>query len=214
MNIGLLGGTFNPVHNAHLRIAEAARLACQLDKVIFIPAADPPHKVLAGDVSFAHRAAMVRLAVAGHPGFEVSLLEGERGGKSYSYDTLKAFLQWHPAPALHFIIGADSFLEIGTWHRYRELFGMCNMIVVERPGCIVADPFAALPDEARCHFVQVNCNIRHESGTVVTFISGVPLDVSSTEIRQKAAAGADITAFVPPDVAAYISQQRIYHQCP
>lgn len=215
MRIGLLGGSFNPVHNAHLRIAGEAQAACLLDRVIFIPAADPPHKPVAGDVSFERRATMVSIAIAGRADFEMSTVEAERGGKSYSIDTIRVFRERFPGDELFFIIGGDSFLEIGTWYRYAEIFSSCNLIVVERPGCLIASPLETLPDAVRGEF-RVNSetgSLTHQSGATTSFITGSPLEISSTEIRRLAAAGADITRYVPPDVAAYISQQRIYHQC-
>ena len=216
MRTGLLGGSFNPIHNAHLRIAGEARDACLLDKVVFIPAADPPHKPLAGNVSFEHRAAMVALAIAGQPGFELSAIEAERSGKSYSIDTIRAFRERNPDDELYFIIGGDSFLDIGTWYRYDEIFRSCSLIVVERPGCKIVSPLETLPDGVKELFLYnpaTGC-LTHESGTTVTFVTGSPQELSSTEIRRLAAADADITRYVPSDVAAYISQQRIYHQCP
>ena len=116
MKLGLLGGTFNPIHLAHLRIAEEAREAAGLDQVLFIPAADPPHKPLAGDVSFELRAAMVQWAIAANPAFGFSDIEARRGGKSYTVDTLTALRTARPGDELHFIIGSDSFLELGLWH--------------------------------------------------------------------------------------------------
>lgn len=216
MRTGLLGGSFNPVHNAHLRIAGEARDACRLDRVVFIPAADPPHKPLAGNVSFEHRAAMVALAIAGQPGFELSAIEAERSGKSYSIDTIRAFRERHPDDELFFIIGGDSFLDIGTWYRYDEIFRSCHLIVVERPGCQIVNPLEALPDGVKQLFRQDRAagRLMHESGMSVSFVTGSPLELSSTEIRRLAAADADLTRYVPSDVAAYISQQRIYHQCP
>ncbi|MFZ2949574.1 MAG: nicotinate-nucleotide adenylyltransferase [Desulfuromonadaceae bacterium] len=216
MRIGLLGGSFNPVHNAHLRIAEEAQRACGLDKVIFIPAADPPHKPVAGGVSFAARSTMVGIAIAGRASFEMSTIEAERGGKSYSIDTIWAFRERFPDDDLFFIIGGDSFLEIGTWHRYDEIFRSCNLIVVERPGCPIADPLAALPEAVRAEFTiqSETGRLTHRSGTALFFITGSPLELSSTEIRRLAAGGADLARYVPHDVAAYISHQRIYHQCP
>jgi nicotinate-nucleotide adenylyltransferase len=215
MRIGLLGGSFNPIHNAHLRIAGEAQEACGLDRIIFIPAADPPHKPLAGDVSFEDRSHMVSMAIAGRPGFEMSAVEAERGGKSYSIDTIMTLRKRFPEDELFFIIGGDSFLEIGTWHRYGEIFSACNLVVVERPGCPVVNPLASLPAAVRGSFSldRETGRLMHESGTTIFFITGSPLDLSSTEIRRLAATGADITRHVPPDVAAYISQQRIYHQC-
>lgn len=210
-----MGGSFNPVHNAHLRIAGEAQAACQLDRVIFIPAADPPHKPLAGNVSFEHRSRMVSMAIAGRPDFEMSTVEAERGGKSYSVDTIRTFRELFPGDDLFFIIGGDSFLELGSWHRYAEIFPLCNLIVVERPGCPVINPLDSLPEAVRGGFTMdgETGRLTHCSGTALFFITGLPLEISSTEIRRLAAAGADLTRYVPHDVAAYISQQRIYHQC-
>jgi nicotinate-nucleotide adenylyltransferase len=215
MRIGLMGGSFNPVHNAHLRIAGEAQVACLLDRVIFIPAADPPHKPLAGNVSFDHRSTMVSMAIAGRTGFEMSTVEAEREGKSYSVDTIRTFRAMYPGHDLFFIIGGDSFLELGSWHRYAEIFPLCNLIVVERPGCPVVSPLDALPEAVRGEFTigSETGRLTHHSGTELYFITGSPLEISSTEIRRLAAAGADLTRYVPHDVAAYISQQRIYHQC-
>lgn len=215
MRIGLLGGSFNPIHNAHLRIAGEAKNTCLLDRVIFIPAADPPHKLLAGAVSFERRSKMVSMAIAGRPAFEMSTIEAERDGKSYSIDTIRTFRERFPGDDLFFIIGGDSFLELGSWHRYAGIFSLCNLIVVERPGCPVINPVDALPEAVRGVFSleRETGSLTHHSGNSIIFIKGSPLELSSTEIRRLAASGADITRYVPPDVAAYISQQRIYHQC-
>lgn len=216
MKIGLMGGTFNPIHTAHLRLAEEARVACHLDRVIFIPAADPPHKQLAGDVPFIQRYRMVSLAIADNPFFELSPLEGERGGKSYSIDTIQAFQGKNPNDELFFIIGGDSFLEIGLWHRYAEIFRSCSLVVVERPGCTISDPLNTLPVVIRGEFRYdaETRRLEHDSGHSVRFIPGYPQDISSTEIRRLSAAGKSIDHLVPPAVAAYISQQRIYSECP
>ncbi len=215
MRIGLLGGSFNPLHNAHLRIAAEAQTACLLDKVIFIPAADPPHKLLAGGISFEQRSTMVKMAIAGRPDYEMSTVEAEREGKSFSIDTIRIFREWFPGDNLFFIIGGDSFLEIGTWHRYAEIFSLCNLIVVDRPGCPIINPIDAVPDAVRREFAfdRESACLKHLSGTTVCFITGSPQELSSTEIRRLATAGSDISRFVPPDVAAYISQQRIYYTC-
>ena len=216
MNIGLMGGTFNPVHCGHLRIAEEARELCRLDRVLFIPAADPPHKPLAGEVSFARRCEMVRLAIAGNPAFELSDVEGQRGGKSYSIDTIGFFRTQRAGDDLFFIIGSDSFFEIGLWHRYAEIFRLCSLIVVERPGRPVTDPLEALPVAIRGEFRYTDSplKLQHASGRFVCILKGRPLDISSTVIRSLAAAGNPITSLVPAAVEAYIKDQRIYTECP
>lgn len=216
MRIGLMGGTFNPIHLAHLRIAEEARDRCALDRVVFIPAADPPHKPLAGEVPFERRFQMVRLAIAGNPDFQLSDIEGQRAGKSYSIDTIGRFRAEHPGDRLFFIIGSDSFLEIGLWHRYDDIFRTCSLIVIERPGCPVTDPVAALPDAVRDDFSYDGASreLRHQSGEQVHFLSGCLLDISSSTIRGLTAAGRSITYLVPPAVETYIKEQRIYTTCP
>jgi nicotinate-nucleotide adenylyltransferase len=216
MRIGLMGGTFNPIHLAHLRIAEEAREMCSLDRVVFIPAADPPHKPLAGEVPFLQRCRMVSLAIIGNPGFEISEIEGQRAGKSYSIDTINHFRAEYPDAGLFFIIGSDSFLEIGLWYRYAEIFRTCSLIVIERPGCPVMDPPAALPDAIRAEFSYnvASRELTHQSGERVQFLSGSLLDISSSTIRHLVAAGRSITYLVPPAVEAYIKEQRMYTTCP
>lgn len=215
MRTGLLGGSFNPIHNAHLCIAAEARDSLGLDRIIFIPAADPPHKLLAGDVSFERRSYMVGMAIGGIHGFDMSLVEAEREGKSYSIDTIKIFRELSPNDDLFFIVGGDSFREIGTWHRYDEIFSSCSMVVVERPGFDAPNPLDVLPEKIRGKFTfdVASGALAHQSGTQVFFITGRPQELSSSEIRRLAATGADIRRYVPPEVAAYISQQRIYYQC-
>jgi len=215
MKIGLMGGTFNPIHCAHLRIAEEARDLCRLDRVLFIPAADPPHKPLAGEVPFATRCEMVSLAIAGNPAFELSAIEGQREGKSYSIDTIRGYRSERPGDQFFFIIGSDSFFEIGLWHRYTEIFRLCSLIVVERPGRPVRDPLQALPVAIRGEFSYTDAphSLQHSSGQVVHILKGHPLDISSTGIRDRLAAGRHITGLVPPAVEAYIKSQRIYTEC-
>ena len=215
MKIGLMGGSFNPIHNAHLRIAEESRIACCLDRVFFIPAADPPHKALAGDVSFAVRCRMVGLAILPYAAFELSTIEGERVGKSYSIDTIQAFRKRFPGDELFFVIGGDSFKEIGLWHHFATIFRTCSLIVVERPGHEIPNPLGALPEAIKIEFRHdgESRSLIHQSGHVVHFVQGTPQYISSTEIRRLVTIGNSITHLVPPDVAAYISQQRIYTEC-
>ena len=149
------------------------------------------------------------------PVFQLSEIEGQRAGKSYSIDTIACFSTDHPADELFFIIGSDSFLEIGLWHRYAEIFRLCSLIVVERPGRPVCDPLGALPVAIRGEFGYTRSPVclQHLSGNCVHVLQGRPLDISSTEVRQQVAAGRSITSLVPPAVAAYIKNQRIYTEC-
>lgn len=212
MKTGILGGTFNPIHLAHLRIAEEVREACALDEVLFIPAAIPPHKAQQGAAPFAHRLAMVREAIADNPAFRVSDLEAQRSGKSFSVDTLEILRQADPAGERYFIVGLDSFRDIATWKEYPRLFKLAHMVVTARPGVELPDPLAALPVAVQrdfCYDDQLK-KLRHRSGNVVIFLEETRLDISSTLIRRKVAAGASIRYLVPPTVADYIARHGLY----
>ncbi|SNB47856.1 nicotinate-nucleotide adenylyltransferase [Geobacter sp. DSM 9736] len=212
MKIGIIGGTFNPVHNAHLRIAEEVRDWFGLDRVIFIPAAVPPHKPIYGDLPFIHRYEMVRLAIAANPHFTVSDMEQQRGGTSYSIDTLRALRRAYQNDSLYFVIGSDSFLEIGSWREYQGIFGCCNIIVVERPGAAVTDPHKALPVAVAGEFsyLEAERQLSHCSGNSVYFRTGAPLDISSSAIRELASRGRSIRYLVPDAVEHYIKEKRLY----
>jgi nicotinate-nucleotide adenylyltransferase len=212
MRIGILGGTFNPIHNAHLRIAEESRDLFNLDRVIFIPAWTPPHKPTVGELSFADRLEMVRLAVADNAAFVVSDMEGERGGRSYSVDTLRELGARHPEDELFFIIGADSFHDIANWHRYEEIFRLANVICVQRPGSTIDSLAKALPVALTCEFCYdsaARC-LNHNSGHAVHALDGVLLDISSSHIRELAAAGRSIRYLLPESVEHYIKEKRLY----
>jgi nicotinate-nucleotide adenylyltransferase len=212
MKIGILGGTFNPIHLAHLRIAAEVRDRLSLDQIIFIPAATPPHKELDGDIDYADRRAMVTLAIAGEPAYAVSDIEERRGGRSYSVLTLAELQTLHPADELFFIIGSDSFLEIATWYRATELFTLSNIVVVERPRAKLIDLLAALPVAMRSDFCydSVAMCLTHRSGFSVYYLPGTPLAISSSEIRRLVRTGQSIRHLVPDAVARYISDKRIY----
>jgi nicotinate-nucleotide adenylyltransferase len=212
VKIGILGGTFNPIHNAHLRIAEEVRERCDLARIVFVPAATPPHKPLAGDLPFAVRCDMVQRAIAGAPCFEMSDIEGRRGGTSYSIDTLRALRSTHPDDEFFFIIGSDSFLEFGTWHEYAAIFSLCNIVVVERPGGVVAALDKVLPTTVAGQFQYFGAERRlaHYSGYSVYYLEGVPLAISSSAIREMARLGRSIRYLVPDAVVHYIKEQRLY----
>jgi len=212
MKIGIIGGTFNPVHNAHLRIAEEVGEMFFLDRVVFIPSASPPHKPLAGELAFRQRFRMVELAIRDNPRFAVSDLEGQRGGKSYSVDTLRVLRAEHPDDEFFFIIGSDSFLEIGQWREYREIFSLCNIVAVERPGSRIPDPSAVLPVAIAGEFCYHGPEKRlaHRSGYSVYCCSGVPLAISSSSIRKLVRLDRSIRYLVPEAVAHFIKEHRLY----
>lgn len=212
MKIGILGGTFNPIHIAHLRIAEEVRDRFDLAQVVFVPAAAPPHKLLVDDLPFASRYEMVRLSIAGNPGFDLSDIEGRRAGKSYSIDTLRALRSERPDDEFFFIIGSDSFIDFGSWHEYAAIFSLCNIVVAERPGAIVTAPDNALPDAISHEFCYYAAEKRlaHRSGYSVYYLEGVPLAISSSAIRELARLGRSVRYLVPESVEHYIKEQRLY----
>jgi len=200
-SMGIMGGTFDPVHYGHLVIAECARHEFKLNKVVFVPCGSPPHKkdhVITGAM---HRYRMVELAVAGNPHFETSRVEIDRAGPSYAIDTLKIFQNMYgPETELYFITGADAIVEILTWKRVDEVMGLCSFIAATRPGY-------SLP--------QLNKAI----GTLPPdfqkkiFAFEIPgIAVSSTEIRQRVQAGQPIKYLLPEAVEQYIFEQETYFQ--
>lgn len=212
MKVGILGGTFNPVHIAHLRIAEEVRDRFDLAEVVFVPAAAPPHKPLAGDLPFASRYEMVRRAIADNPSFSLSDIEERRGGKSYSIDTLRAFRGERSNDEFFFIIGSDSFLEFGSWRDYGGFFEYCNIVVVERPCAVVAALDEALPIAIAPEFCYYGAEKRlaHRSGYSIYYLEGALLDISSSAIRELARLGRSIRYLVPETVAHYIKEQGLY----
>jgi len=211
MRTGILGGTFNPIHLGHLAIAKEARRVCRLDRVIFLPAADPPHKPVAGEVSFEHRLAMVQAAIDGTRGFSVSDLETQRSGKSYSVETLKILHRIYPDDEFYFIVGLDSFRDLATWKAYEKLFFLTNLVVASRPG-IEADLDQLLPIAIRRQFCYSaeSKNLRHCSGNTVIILEETRLDISSSEIRRRLAAKRPVHDLVPAPVVDYIDRHKLY----
>ena len=194
--VGLLGGTFNPVHAGHLSIAREALVLFDLDAVWFIPCAVPPHKPVGNLAANEDRLAMLQLAIAGEPRFAALSLEFERPGKSYTVDTLRALQALHPGTGFVFIIGADTLPELHTWHKPLELLSLVRIVTLARPGC--------LPDPAALHLPppwpeRLLADIR----------TGTPLEVSSRDIRAKIAAGQPVT-LVPAAVIRYIQEHNLY----
>lgn len=216
MKTGILGGTFNPIHLAHLRIAEEVYQTLELDRVLFIPAAEPPHKDVAGEISFSHRLAMVEAAIKDHPDFHASDLELQRSGKSFSVDTLEILRQEDPQGELYFIIGLDSYRDIALWKDFPRIFSLCHLVVTTRPGVVIKDSLGPLPVAMHNDFCydEEAKKVRHKSGNYLIFLEETRLDISSTQIRDLKRKGQPIAHLVPAAVAAYIEEKGLYKENP
>ncbi|MCP3677721.1 MAG: nicotinate-nucleotide adenylyltransferase [Deltaproteobacteria bacterium] len=212
MTIAIMGGTFNPVHYGHLRVAEEVRGLLNVDKVIFIPAFNPPHKDDDSFISSEHRIKMVSLAIEDNPAFEVSDREIRRGGASYSVETLRELADDEGEGDIHFIVGADSFNEITTWHKFEELFMMANIIVVPRPGYRVKRVEEALPVAEACKFWYDEARdlYLNDSGRFVKFMETTPIGISASGIRELVKRGDSVRYLIPPAVEGYIERERLY----
>ena len=191
MRIGLFGGSFNPPHLAHLVIAETVRQQSALDKVLWMPAAMPPHKSGEALAPVASRLAMTQLATKSHPDFTVSDLEMRRSGKSYTADTLKILGKQYPNVDFHLIIGGDLLSGFHNWHRYQEILKTVSLIVYARPGMELSD----VATDVLPH---------------VTFVKTPLLDISSSDIRRRWKNGDSIRYLVTDSVAHYIKEQGLY----
>jgi len=213
LRVGIFGGTFDPVHNAHLAIAEAVRQAMALSGLLFVPAFLPPHKPTYAISAFEHRAAMLALAVAGHPAFAVSRLEAEREGPSFSIDTLKALRALlGPEAELFFIIGMDAFAEIHTWKAYRQLLDHASFVVIGRPDhCQQSCGQTVQADFPGYLFNKALGCWQGEVGQGAIYpLAMVPMEISSTRIREAVRQGRPISHLVPTAVADYIAVHRLY----
>lgn len=211
MKIGILGGTFNPIHYGHLHIAEEVMAACALDEVWFVPTCQPPHKDLAAEIPFALRLEMVKAAISGHQGFVACDLEGRRGGVSYSVTTLELLHEKFPGSEFYFIMGLDSFREIGSWKNYPRIFELAHVVVTARPG-FSGDLRGLLPVAIADRFCYdaVAEKLRHDAGFSVIFISHTSRDISSTDIRRAVASGESLDGLVPSAVRDLIRRHRLY----
>ena len=184
--IGILGGTFNPVHKGHLRLAQDALKKFELDCVFFIPCARPPHKRPDRLAPAKHRMAMLKALLKDDPRFVVSDIEIKRGGISYSIDTVRRLKRLHPNTEVYFIIGGDSINELTFWRRIRELQKLCTFIATSRPG------------------------FRARGSSKVKMFRGHRVDVSSSEIRKRVSEGKSIRRLVPAAVDRYIRSRCLY----
>ncbi len=191
MNIGIFGGTFNPPHIGHLIVAEHVRTTLGLDQILFMPAAIPPHKVGHDIISEEHRLAMLRLAIAGNPHFEISEIELMRGGISFTVDTLQEMKRENPTVTLSLLIGMDNLVEFHSWKSPDEVLKLAVVVVMTRPG--------------------------FELGTLQKTIGGnvlvchVPeIEIASRDIRKRVRDGKSVRYLVTPSVAEYIEKHGLY----
>lgn len=186
--LGLLGGTFDPPHNGHIALARAGIAKLHLGKVIFIPANIPPHKNPEGISSPEHRIAMLRLALESRPEFEISMVEFDREGPSFSVETVRYFRKTNPAERIYFLIGADNVAEMESWFEPDGIFDLATVAAADRTGF-----------SPRGRFESKILRIDME-----------PVDISSTEIRNMIRSGRDISGLVHPAVERYIIDNRLY----
>jgi nicotinate-nucleotide adenylyltransferase len=195
--LGILGGTFDPIHHGHLVAAEEASRQLALDRVLFVPAGAPPHKPARPISPVSHRLRMIELAIAGKSHFAVSHVDVDRPGPCYTVDTLELLrAEWGAGPRFFFIEGADSLSDIACWYRPQRLIELCELAVVERPGfeTDLAELEKRLPGlTSRLHWVKMP-----------------RLEISSSDLRARVRAGRSISYLAPREVEAYVRQHGLY----
>lgn len=212
--IGVLGGTFDPIHYGHLRLAEELGETLRLEEVRFIPSGTPPHRS-APAVPAEHRLAMAQLAAAGNSRFKVDEREVRRAGPGYTYDTLKALrAELGEARPLALLLGADAFLELATWHRWREILGLAHIAVAHRPGFPVEQWSGRMPlplaREYSARHMQQPLAVHLSPAGGIVVVPFTALDISATAIRDMLRAGASPRYLLPGAVLDYIRSHRLY----
>jgi len=198
LKVGIMGGTFNPIHLGHLLIAEEARAAFSLGKILFIPNATPPHKQNADTIDSAHRINMVKLAIEGNPHFKICTIESFGNGAEYTANTLKNLRELFPNDEFYFITGADALVDMNLWRSPQEIFSRCEVVTTMRPGKNTAELDSAI------------ANLRAAYNAKISKMIMPLIDISSTQIRQKTAAGESIMYLVPDQVREYILEENLY----
>jgi nicotinate-nucleotide adenylyltransferase len=200
MKVGILGGTFDPIHLGHLLMAESAREILELRQVLFVPAGDPPHKQELPITPACHRQAMVELALAHNPFFELSPVDLDRSGPHYSTETVQLLQKRYDLPPelCYFIIGSDSLQDLPTWHRPAELIKICRLAVARRPG--------SLPD-----LTSLEASLPGLSDQL-TWVEMPLVGISASDIRARVRAGQSIRYQVPQEVGEYIQKHQLYRK--
>ncbi|MDP1594420.1 MAG: nicotinate-nucleotide adenylyltransferase [Gallionella sp.] len=214
--VGILGGTFDPIHYGHLRLAEEMRELAGLQQIRFIPTGNPPHRE-APQVSALHRSAMVKLAIADHPDFVLDEREVRRAAKSFTVDTLRELrTELGEAQPLCLLMGGDAFLQLHTWHQWEKLLDLAHIVVGYRPGFTLEERIHSAMPELRKHYQQRLCNVdflsQHPAGGIAEL--AIPkLEISATLIRNRVAENRTIRYLLPSAVANYIYQHHLYAPC-
>ena len=221
MKLGILGGSFNPIHRCHLSIAESARRLLHLDQVLFIPTGDPPHKQSGTLASAQHRYRMVQLAIQDQPAFALTDIEIRRSGKSYSIDTVRALqAEYGPDTELFFIIGLDAFLDLYSWKEAEHLLTLCHFVVISRPS-IAFLPVASMslfPEIRQDKLLELDAgrleraDVSLKNGRTVTFLRLPPCESSASDIRARISAGRPLANLLPPLVESYILREGLYRE--
>ena len=217
-SVGLLGGTFNPIHNGHVAIARQAREVLTLDRVVLIPTGDPPHKPHENLAAAKDRFEMVRLAIASDPSLSISDVEVRRSGKSYTIDTIRLLQQeYGPEARLFFLIGLDAFLEFPTWRDPATLLTLCSFVVLSRPGLSfqALSGLPLIPPILQASLVELDAGRSLRLDVPVGAQSLIclrlpPNSVSASDIRARIAQGVPTANLLPPVVESYILQHHIY----
>ena len=200
--IGIMGGTFDPIHYGHLRAAEEVRQGFGLERVVFVPSGNPPHKREADITSSQHRYLMTVLATADNPHFQVSRIEIDREGPSYTLDSLRQLRETYSRDtALYFITGLDAILKVESWNGYRKMFELADFIAAIRPGYSVQD------------LKGLRESLGPELGAKVHPFPVTLLAIASTEIRRRTSEGKSVKYLVPDPVEQYIKKERLYVRC-
>ena len=211
--IGLFGGTFDPIHFAHLRLAEEMTDTFGLERVCFIPTSVPPHRN-EPSASPAHRLAMTRLAIQGNPRFVVDGRELKRAGTSYTFDTLAEIRAESDSRPLCLMMGADAFVALTTWHRWEELFDLAHVVVARRPGFPLEQLASSLPGPLRTQYLRRQAVDPAALGATpagnIFAHELTALDVSATELRTLIKRHASLRYLLPDAVIEYIEEHRLY----
>jgi nicotinate-nucleotide adenylyltransferase len=195
--LGIMGGTFDPIHFGHLVAAQETAAVLNLERVLFVPTAQPPHKVGELVSPVEHRVTMVSIAIANNPRFELSTIELERGGLSYTVDTARELRRRHPHHELYFIIGMDSLAELPSWHDPEGILEIARIAAVYRSGWEVVD------------LEELDRQVRGAAERVsIVPIPG--LDISSTDLRDRIIAGRPLRYLMPDPIVAYIAEQALF----